>query len=125
MSWSAGEYVNAERIGTGLVIRIVTAIEYTNAEAVLRSIRAIVDVNRAGEVPDCIAFDCHEVPFVDSSGIGIFIRLHHELTPLGCSIRFFGLTQSVVDVFRYTNLFATFTIVQTQDQALANGCRHD
>lgn len=62
-------------------------------------------------------FRLEDVYFIDSSGLGIFVSVQHELLNL-TKIRLCGLRSNVRLVFEYSNLFTLFNIDKTFEDSL-------
>lgn len=57
-----------------------------------------------GEIQDTVTFDCSELDYISSAGIGLLIELHKRLQSAGQSVRLVNLLPRVRNTFRYAGL---------------------
>ncbi len=88
------------------------SIELYNVDPTRRDLIKVVDENRI----DRAVFVMDEVPFIDSSGLAIFLSLRQYF---GERLRFAfcGMQPNVRSVFEYANLLTHFTICTSVDEA--------
>lgn len=69
--------------------------------------------------PSQLLIDLQEVPYIDSSGIGMLVEIFRRMKASGGSLRLCGLSERVVGVFEITKLDKFFNIFPGQTEALA------
>lgn len=99
-------FVESRRFEEGVILHLTAALEQYNAE----TIRQLVTEEIECEQPRWVILDCSEVPFVDSRGIGLCIKLEQQLRERDNRLYFAALNDHLRDAFRFTNLFTHFAI---------------
>lgn len=60
--------------------------------------------------PCDVRVDCHSLAFIDSSGLGLFVKLHKRLQTAQCGLRLVGLSSPCRRVFDVTGLTEVLSI---------------
>ncbi|MFT7588668.1 MAG: anti-sigma B factor antagonist [Limisphaerales bacterium] len=63
-------------------------------------------------------FDCAELLYIASAGLGVFISHRDEVHSQDGDIVFFGMKERVYNVFKMLGLTELFNIVEKEDEAL-------
>ena len=79
--------------------------------------RAIVAICQRRPQP--LVIDLRDVPYIDSSGIGMLVEIFRRVKGYGGSLRLCGLGERVISVFEVTKLDKFFSIYPGQAEALA------
>ncbi len=103
-----------ERDGIGIV-RFLDRIELYEAGRIRTDITEWIDSSKVRG----IVFSFADVPYVDSSGVGVFVSLQYRLAN-HIPIRLCRLSETVRDVLAFTNLVSVFVIDETEEESIAN-----
>lgn len=95
------------------ILRFDDSIEVYHAEAIRQQIVDLVERDAFTKV----VFSLEEVPYVDSSGLGVFLNVIHNYGDR-VQFRFCCLSENVKSVFRFANLLSYFVIDETEDESL-------
>ncbi len=96
------------------IVRFLDRIELYQAETIRSSIMEWVDTNR----PRGMIFSFADVPYIDSSGVGVFVNLHYRLSER-LPMRLCQMSNTVRDVLTFTNLVSAFSIDDTEAESIA------
>lgn len=66
-----------------------------------------------------LAVNLSEVPYMDSSGIGVLVRVYNAAKTAGGSCRFYGATKKVQQLLRMVRLDKVLDLVEDEASALA------
>lgn len=102
-----------ERNGIGIV-RFLDRIELYEAAQIRSDIMDWIDATGVKGV----VFSFADVPYVDSSGVGVFVNLQYRLANR-VAIRLCQMSETVRDVITFTNLVSVFAIDETEDESIA------
>lgn len=105
--------IEVERRDDVALVRFNDTIEVYHAESIKELIVALITDEKYKK----IIFVLREVPFVDSSGLGVFINLSHRFNDQ-IDFRFCDLSENVRAVFRYANVLNYFAIDETEEESL-------
>ena len=105
------EIEDADGIG---IVRFLDRIELYQAETIRSSIMDWVDANR----PKGMIFSFADVPYIDSSGVGVFVNLQYRLSER-LPMRLCRVSSIVRDVLTFTNLISAFSIDDTEAESIA------
>ena len=106
-------FFQIERTGEIAIIRLLDSIEVYEAARIRAEILSSIE----GSGIRGIVFSFAEVPYIDSSGVGVFVNLHQQLRDR-ISLRFCDMGATVKDVMRYTRLVSLFAIDDTESESL-------
>lgn len=97
-------------IGAGGVLGVVLRgeVDFTNAALVLEAFRAAM----TGLRPALIRVDMSDVTFLDSSGIGVLVRMMRTAGELGAAYRVQRTEPKVYDQLQAAGLLEAFGIAQ-------------
>ena len=106
--------VAAEHVTDSVVVLTPTGEIDRDSQSVLdeAAAEAIADGS------DRLVIDLGAVSFCDSSGLGLFVRLHRQFTGRGGSLRLAGAQPLVRTVLEATNLDRLFPAYPTLEQAV-------
>lgn len=104
------EYMNREGVG---IFRINDSIEIYLTTPLRDYISETVRAQELGK----IVINMQKVPFIDSSGLGVFLNLQFFFDT-DLKMRFCSLQPNVRAVFEHTNLLSHFDIDETEDESL-------
>jgi len=65
--------------------------------------------------PGAIAFNCGELKYIDSSAIGTLVKFLNNASSKGIVLQFFGLNQSIQNIFATARLDKFFTITTREN----------
>ncbi|MCP4896696.1 MAG: STAS domain-containing protein [bacterium] len=65
-----------------------------------------------------LALDFSGVEYIDSSGIGVLVRVLRKAKELGGGVALFGMSENVYTIFEITMLHEVFTIVVDRKSAI-------
>ncbi len=102
-----------ERNGEVAIIRLLDSIEVYEAALIRAEILRSIE----GSGIRGIVFSFADVPYIDSSGVGVFVNLHQRLRDR-IPLRFCDMGAAVKDVMRYTRLVSLFAIDDTESESL-------
>lgn len=105
--------VQVDSSGEIAILRFDDSIEVYHAEAIRQQIVSIVERDSFRKV----VFSLADVPYVDSSGLGVFLNVIH-LYGDRVQFRFCCLSDNVKSVFTFANLLSYFVIDETEDESL-------
>lgn len=106
------------RNGIGIV-RFLDSIEiYEAAQIRSEILQWVSDSDIRG-----VIFSFADVPYIDSSGVGVFVNLHRQLERR-VPLRFCHVSDTVQDVLRYTRLVSLFAIDETEAESIARIDEH-
>jgi anti-sigma B factor antagonist len=66
-----------------------------------------------------VVLDLTGVPWVNSTGLGILITIHHSLKAADGTLRICGLSERVLSIFQVSRLERVFDVYPDRDKALA------
>jgi anti-sigma B factor antagonist len=66
-----------------------------------------------------VVLDLAGVPWVNSTGLGILITIHHSLKAADGTLRICGLSERVLSIFQVSRLERVFDVYPDRDKALA------
>jgi anti-sigma B factor antagonist len=89
-------------------------IDLSTAPALEEAAGALLD-----ERPSTLVLDFGGVPFCDSSGIGVLVRLYNRATVIGCRLVLRRPTPNVLGVLEMTSLTRVLRIEDDQPDASA------
>ncbi|MFP4329416.1 MAG: STAS domain-containing protein [Spirochaetaceae bacterium] len=107
-------FVEARSEGAGVILYPTSALEQYNVDTIWRFITEEIESGK----PEWVVLDCSAVPFVDSRGIGLCIRLDQRLREQNRRLYITEINKHLQDAFRYTNLFTHFTIIESLSEAI-------
>lgn len=96
------DFRNEDRIG---VFRLLDRIEVFEAEEIRKAVYEIVE----REALQGLVFSFADVPYVDSSGVGVFVNLQYQIGQR-LPIRMCEVADPIRDVLTFTNLISRFAI---------------
>ncbi len=99
-------------LGPALVFELHGALYGLGAEKLEPRVTEALD---AGQTT--LIFDLHKVTFIASVGLSVFLVAYRKLQGKG-AVRFAGMQDAVLQVFKVTGLAARFEIYPTVDDAL-------
>lgn len=105
------EIEEADGIG---IVRFLDRIELYQAETIRSSIMDWVGTAR----PKGMIFSFADVPYIDSSGVGVFVNLQYRLSER-LPMRLCRMSSTVRDVLTFTNLVSAFSIDETEAESIA------
>lgn len=111
MSSDIYRYRLADRIG---VFRFIDRIEIFQAEQIRRAVFAHIAQDRLRG----LVFSFADVPYIDSSGVGVFVNLQYQIGD-SVPIRMCEVSSPVRDVLTFTNLVSQFAIDETESDSLS------
>lgn len=100
-----------DRIG---IFRFVDRIEVFQAEQIRQAVYSRLEEDHLR----ALVFSFREVPYIDSSGVGVFVNLQYQIGT-SVPIRMCEVSQPVRDVLTFTNLVSRFAIDDTEHDSLA------
>jgi anti-anti-sigma factor len=100
------------RDGIGIV-RFLDRIELYEAATIRTDIMEWIDANG----PTGVVFSFADVPYIDSSGVGVFVNLQYQLADR-MPLRLCRMSQTVRDVLTFTNLVSRFEIDDTEEESI-------
>jgi anti-sigma B factor antagonist len=106
--------VSCESIKSGVVLKIQGDLD---ASSSLDFDAQLKDYIAEGHTR--IVFDGTQLDYIASAGLGVFISNKDEVYSRGGEFIFFGLSESVFNVFKLLGLTDLFTFVPTREEALA------
>jgi anti-sigma B factor antagonist len=71
------------------------------------------------EKPRVLVVHLQEVTYMDSSGVGTLVKVSHALKSQGSRLALVAPTERVRSIFEITTLDKYFTILDTEEEALA------
>jgi anti-anti-sigma factor len=104
------EFRAEARIG---VFRLLDRIGMFEAQRLRRAVHELVRDHRLAG----LVFSFNGVPYIDSSGVGVFVHLHYQIGR-SVPIRMCEIPDTVRDVLVYTNLISTFSIDESESESL-------
>ena len=96
------------------IVRFLDRIELFQAAQIRSEILEWIHTHQ----PKGMVFSFAEVPYIDSSGVGIFVNLQHRLAHT-VPMRLCQMSPTVRDVLTFTNLVSTFSIDDTEAESIA------
>jgi stage II sporulation protein AA (anti-sigma F factor antagonist) len=105
------EIEEQEEIG---IVRFLDRIELFQAAQIRAEILEWIHTHQ----PKGVVFSFAEVPYIDSSGVGIFVNLQHQLAQ-SVPMRLCQMSTTVRDVLTFTNLVSVFSIDETEAESIA------
>ena len=101
--------LSVEQKDSGIVIlRFSEDLNYQQAALIREKLDEVCK-----EKPGAILIDLRNVPYLDSSAIAAFVELSQKTRALQAKLIFFGLTDSVREIFEMAKLHLFFTIAAT------------
>ncbi|MFW5808633.1 MAG: STAS domain-containing protein [Spirochaetota bacterium] len=100
--------------GEILIIHFLTGIESSEVLELKNRIISLISDNRSAMV----IYDFSAVPFIDSSGIGMFVNIQRELNN-SFAARFCNINDRIRQSFESMHLFKIFTVDETLDESIA------
>lgn len=100
-----------ERDGVGIV-RFLDRIEMYQAAQIRTDIIEWINEHR----PRGLIFSFADVPYIDSSGVGVFVNLQYRMGDR-IPMRLCQMSDTVRDVLTFTNLVSAFTIDATEEES--------
>ncbi len=78
-------------------------------------------IKKALDTPDIkgVIVDCKVLDYISSAGLGVFIANHQDFKEQNLRIIPFGLNKQVESTFELVGLNELFTIVSTEEEAVA------
>lgn len=73
-----------------------------------------------GKAPGCLIVDLSEVPFIDSSGLGVLVAGFKAAAMSGCKLVLAGLQHHARMIFELTTADRLFTIYPSLDEAISS-----
>lgn len=104
-------YRNQNGVG---VFRFTDRIEIYHADQIRASVMDTVSRERLRG----LVFSFSDVPYIDSSGVGVFVNLQYRLGDT-VPIRLCEVSSTVRDVLTFTNLVSAFSIDDREADSLA------
>lgn len=96
------------------IIHFKTGIESSEVIDLKTEITALVTGNDVSG----IVFDFTDVPFIDSSGVGLFVTLQRELETF-INARFCNINPRIRQSFESMHLFKIFKVDSTQEESIS------
>ncbi|MDD5091305.1 MAG: STAS domain-containing protein [Candidatus Wallbacteria bacterium] len=81
-------------------------------------LKAAFDEILSGITKPLIIINCQGLSYINSSGIGLLVRILKDVRGSGRSLCLCNLQPSINDVFRVTNLNQVFRIFPTEEEAI-------
>jgi anti-sigma B factor antagonist len=97
--------VTAHRDESALRVAIAGELDVASVQP----LRDVIDRFVRGDRCD-VRVDCHNLAFIDSSGLGLFVKLHKRLHVAGCSLTLVRLPTPCRRVFDVTGLTEVLSI---------------
>jgi anti-sigma B factor antagonist len=108
--------VTSRRSGDRTVVKVTGEIDVYTAPALREELQAHQEAGAAD-----LVVDLTEVPFMDSTGLGVLVGSLKRARTTGGSLRLVIDQEKVLKVFRITALTQVFEIHPTVEEALAAG----
>lgn len=105
--------VTSRRSGDRTVVKVTGEIDVYTAPALREELQAHQEAGAAD-----LVVDLTEVPFMDSTGLGVLVGSLKRARTTGGSLRLVIDQEKVLKVFRITALTQVFEIYPTLDEAL-------
>lgn len=106
--------VTSRRVGDRTVVQVAGEIDVYTAPALREELAAQQEVG-----PVHLVVDLTDVPFMDSTGLGVLVGALKRARTTGGDLRLVIDQEKVLKVFRITALTQVFQIHETLDEALA------
>lgn len=94
-----GASVVVVRREPGVVVQVSGEVDISNADMLAEAIQEWLRTN-----PGDLTLECDGLRFIDSTGLGLTVRLHNELAERGHRLVLSGLAPAVRRPFEVTNL---------------------
>jgi anti-sigma B factor antagonist len=105
--------VDAERLtidvtneGDSAVARLAGELDIVTAETCKRQLSGVIDGGATS-----VRLDLGELAFIDSSGLGALVAVHHHAVAAGSAVELAGVSSQVRRLMQITRLDELFTIV--------------
>lgn len=95
------------------VFRLLDRIEVFEAEEVRKAVYELVE----RESPRGLVFSFADVPYIDSSGVGVFVNLQYQIGQT-IPIRMCRVAEPIRDVLTFTNLISRFAIDASESDSI-------
>jgi anti-sigma B factor antagonist len=102
------------RLDTGVVVDVSGEVTLDDSPRLHKKLVEITDAN-----PSRLIINMTEVTHIDSSGVGTLVDVYRRVHANGGRLLLFGLSTRVRGIFEITKLDSFFTIVESEDEALA------
>ncbi len=102
--------ISSHRRGDAVVLCLKGSLSLDNTFEVER---ALNEQTNSGQ--KTIAFDLKDLNGLDSSGLGLFLRLHKESARNGIDLVFLNITETIVTLFDISKLNNFFNIMTEED----------
>lgn len=86
-----------------------------DADAVRETILALLKDGKRS-----VVLDLKDVTWVNSTGLGVLIRTHLEVTSQGGDLKLMQISKRIEDIFTVTRLNTVFRIYETEASAIAS-----
>lgn len=94
------------------IVRFLDRIEMYQAAQIRADIIEWINEHR----PQGLVFSFADVPYIDSSGVGVFVNLQYRIGDR-IPMRLCQMSDTVRDVLTFTNLVSAFTIDNTEKES--------
>jgi anti-anti-sigma factor len=106
--------IHLEKKGDVDIVSLEGRLDFSGTEDLMADVQRLL-----GAGGKHMLFDCHELRYISSTGLRIFIFALKELQPKGGRVLISGLNQHVRSVFSMVGFLSLFEIHATREEALA------
>ena len=108
------DYTTSEKNGIAF-IDIKGEIDLYNVDRILKFVKNL----KSREQYRVIA-NLERVPYIDSEGLGVFLRVKKALNNRGGDLKLLNVSQSLSKIFQPTNLTSHFDFFDSEEEALGS-----
>lgn len=101
------------------VIAIEGILGFADLEAFEAAVNSAVTARRKE-----IILDFHKVDYIDSSAIGMLVRLTREADSAGSALRFKHVREGIMRILRITGVDSVLDIIDSEAKSLCRSCMH-
>ena len=105
--------IQTEEIDRGLILRLSGQLDFNNAWPFLERINRCVEYGHI-----ILFFDCSEVNYISSSGIGVLVSIEKELSTRNGTMLLVGVQQKIFDLFDLLGFRDHFAYRNTMEEVI-------
>lgn len=102
--------VKTQTRGNAVVLSLVGNLNIDNTVEVDREFQSHLE-----KKPRVVGIDCREIASIDSSGLGLFMKLKKDSARAGVELVFFNITGDIVALFDISKMSSFFNVITAEE----------
>ena len=107
--------INSREENNVSIIILEGEVDISSTDLIRGKLKKLID-----EKKKAIVINLANVPYIDSSGLGVFVETMQEMGKYGGELKLAGLTDDVKKVFELTRLTNFFSIFAEEKEAIGS-----